>query len=128
VLPNADGFLKPGMVGRLQMAGSNEYQALMVPDLAVVTDAARRLLYVVDAEGTVAARAIELGPLVGELRVIRSGLKASDRVVIGGVQRAQPGQKVQAQNGTIKVPEATAATRPVGRAPQATAAEIVAAE
>jgi len=126
VLPNSDGFLKPGMVGRLQLAGSEEYQALLVPDIAIITDASRRLLYVVDGEGNVAARAVELGPLVGELRVIRSGIKAEDRVVIGGVQRAQPGQKVQAQ---VKPIEASAASVPLGsagRTPQATAAEIVA--
>src|SRR5690606_36065973 len=74
VLPNPDGFLKPGMVGRMQLAGTESYQALLVPDAAVVTDAARRLVFVVDGEGTVVARAVDLGPLVGELRVIRSGL------------------------------------------------------
>jgi len=126
VLPNGDGFLKPGMVGRLQLAGSEEYQALLIPDLAVVTDASRRLVYTVDGEGTVAAKMVELGPLVGELRVIRSGITAKDRVVIGGVQRAQPGQKVQAK---VKPIEASAAATTVGsggRTPQATAAEIVA--
>jgi RND family efflux transporter MFP subunit len=126
VLPNSDGFLKPGMVGRLQLAGSDEYQALLVPDTAVVTDASRRLIYVVDGEGKVAARAVELGPLVGELRVIRSGIKAQDRVVIGGVQRAQPGQKVQAQVKPIEASAAAATVGSAGRAPQATAAEIVA--
>ncbi len=126
VLPNTDGFLKPGMVGRLQLAGSDEYQAVLIPDTAIVTDASRRLVYVVDAEGTVGARAVELGPLVGELRVIRNGVKASDRVVIGGVQRAQPGQKVQAQVKPIEAASAAAPTRSAGRAPQATAAEIVA--
>jgi len=125
VLPNGDGFLKPGMVGRLQLAGSGEYQALLIPDAAIVTDASRRLVYVVDAEGTVAARAVELGPLVGELRVIRSGLEAKDRVVIGGVQRAQPGQKVQPQLKPIEASAAAAAVGSAGRSPQATAAEIV---
>lgn len=126
VLSNPNGFLKPGMVGRLQLAGSSAYRALMVPDLAIVTDASRRLVYTVDAKGTVAAKAVELGPLIGELRVIRSGLTAQDRVVIGGVQRARPGQKVQPQNGTIKAAAATASPATAGRAPQASAAEIVA--
>lgn len=126
VLPNSDGFLKPGMVGRLQLAGSDEYQALLVPDLAIVTDASRRLVYVVDAEGTVGARMVELGPLVGELRVIRSGITARDRVVIGGVQRAQPGQRVQAQVRPIEASAAAVAVQSAGRTPQASAAEIVA--
>lgn len=127
VVPNPDGFLKPGMVGRMQLAGTDSYQALLVPDSAIVTDAVRRLVFVVDGEGTVVAKAVELGPLVGDLRVIRSGLAAKDRVIISGVQRARPGQKVQPQKGTIK-PTSGAATVSDGgtRTPQASSAEIVA--
>lgn len=127
VLPNPDGFLKPGMVGRMQLAGSDSYEALLVPASAIVTDAARRLLLVVDDEGTVVARAVELGPLVGDLRVIRNGITAKDRVVISGVQRAQPGQKVQPQKGEIEPSApADAASTPAPRAPRASSAEIVA--
>lgn len=127
VLPNPDGFLKPGMVGRMQLAGTDSYQALLVPDAAVVTDAARRLVFVVDGEGTVVAKAVELGPLVGDLRVIRAGLTARDKVVISGVQRARPGQKVQPQKGAIKPAAAAAATSaPAIRTPRASSAEIVA--
>src|SRR5690554_2611245 len=126
VLPNPNSFLKPGMVGRMQLAGTDAYEALLVPDSAVVTDAARRLVFVVDGEGTVVARAVELGPLVGDLRVIRSGIAAQDQVIISGVQRAQPGQKVQPQKGTIKAAAGDAALVPVTRSPRASSAEIVA--
>lgn len=126
VLPNPDGFLKPGMVGRLQLAGSAAYRALLVPDLAVVTDASRRLVYTVGPDGTVTAKDVELGPQIGELRVIRRGIAHTDRVVIGGVQRAQPGQKVQAKVTSIKPAAATASAAAAGRAPQASAAELVA--
>lgn len=125
VLANPDGFLKPGMVGRLQLAGTEAYSALLVPDTAIITDAARRLLYVVDDEGTVTARAVTLGPLVGELRVIRGGIAAGDRVVISGVQRAQPGQKVTPKAGTIE-PSATDTVAPLRRTQPASSAEIVA--
>lgn len=128
VLPNPDGFLKPGMVGRMQLAGSAPYEALLVPDVAVVTDAKRRLVFVVDEEDVVQARAVELGPLVGELRVIRSGLDHGDRVVISGVQRAQPGQKVQPQSGSIALPSTSGGTDDAGsaaRTPRASSAEIV---
>jgi RND family efflux transporter MFP subunit len=125
VLPNPGGFLKPGMVGKMQLAGSQPYSALLVPDAAVVTDASRRLIYVVDAEGTVVAKAVELGPVIGDLRVIRRGLTLRDRVIIGGVQRARPGQKVQPQKGSIKA----GAPEPAGgadRSREASSAEIVA--
>jgi RND family efflux transporter MFP subunit len=101
IVPNPDGFLKPGMMGRLRLAASPAYPALLVPDTAIVTDAARRVVYVVDKQGTVAMRPVQLGPIDGGLRVIRSGLGPRDRVVIGGIQRAMPGQKVKTRKGQI---------------------------
>ena len=75
-----------------------------------------------------APEAVDPGPLVGELRVIRSGLTAKDQVIISGVQRARPGQKVQPQKGAIKqTAGATAASAPAPRTPRASSAEIVAA-
>ena len=113
VVPNADGFLKPGMFGQARLAGSGSYQAMLVPDAAIATDAARRIVFVVAPDGSVAPKPVELGPLVEGLRVGRSGLDAKDRVVIGGNQRVQqPGVKVTATNGKIE-PVATQANRPV---------------
>ena len=106
VVPNPDGFLKPGMMGRLRLAASPAYPALLVPDTAIVTDAARRVVYIVDKQGNLAVRPVQLGPLDGNLRVIRSGIGPQDRVVIGGIQRAMPGQRVKARAGRI-VPSAT---------------------
>ena len=103
VVPNADGFLKPGMFGQARLAGAGTYQAMLVPDAAVATDQARRIVYVVGPDGSVAPRPVELGPLVDGLRVVRSGLRPTDRVIINGVQRIQqPGMKVQARNGRIE--------------------------
>jgi membrane fusion protein, multidrug efflux system len=53
-------------------------------------------------DGTVAAKKVELGPIVDGLRVVRSGLAPTDRVVIEGLQRARPGQKVTPENGKIE--------------------------
>lgn len=103
VVPNADGFLKPGMFGQARLAGSGSYQAMLVPDAAIATDQGRRSVLVVAADGTVAPKPVVLGPLVDGLRVVRSGLAATDRVVINGVQRIQqPGMKVQATAGRIQ--------------------------
>ena len=109
-MPNPDGFLKPGMMGRLRLAASPAYPAMLVPDTAIVTDAARRVVYVVDKQGTVAMRPVQLGPLDGSLRVIRSGLGPQDQVVIGGIQRAMPGQKVRITKGRILPSAATSGT------------------
>lgn len=101
IVPNPDGFLKPGMMGRLRLAASPAYRALLVPDTAIVTDAARRVIYVIDRQGAVTMRPVQLGPLDGSLRVVRSGLSPQDQVVIGGIQRAMPGQKVKVRKGRI---------------------------
>jgi RND family efflux transporter MFP subunit len=103
VIPNADGFLKPGMFGQARLAGAGSYNAMLVPDAAIATDQARRIVYVVAADGSVAPKPVQLGPLVDGLRVIRSGLQRTDRVIINGVQRIQaPGMKVKATNGQIR--------------------------
>jgi RND family efflux transporter MFP subunit len=103
VVPNPTGFLKPGMFGHMRLAATAPYRALLIPDTAVVTDAARRVVYVVDRSGTVIARPVQLGPLTGNLRVVRSGLGPNERVIIDGIQRARPGQKVVPRPGRIAV-------------------------
>ena len=103
VIPNADGFLKPGMFGQARLAGAGSYQAMLVPDAAIATDQARRIVYVVARDGSVSPRPVQTGPLVDGLRVIRSGLRPDDRVIINGVQRIQqPGMKVTPANGRIQ--------------------------
>ncbi len=125
VVPNADGFLKPGMFGQAQLAGGGSYQALLVPDSAIATDAARRVVMVVNADGSTATRAVQTGPLVDGLRVVRSGLKPTDRVIIAGGQRIQmPGMKVQPKNGTIAPVAPQAGSAPVTQAALASSASF----
>ncbi|MHA6316357.1 efflux RND transporter periplasmic adaptor subunit [Altererythrobacter sp. CAU 1778] len=110
VVRNGEGFLAPGLFGRMRLATGGTRNALLVPDTAVTTDQTRKLLLVVGKDGTVAARTVTLGPLVGNLRVIESGLNRDDRVIIKGVQMAMPGQKVRAELGRIAPPNRDAAT------------------
>src|SRR3546814_9109737 len=105
VIDNPDYFLTPGMFGNRRLAQGGKGSALLVPDAAVRTDQARKQLFVVAKDGTVAARPVETGPLVAGLRVIRSGLTAQDRVVVQGIQFAQPGTKVTAKPTTIRTEE-----------------------
>lgn len=122
VVPNADGFLRPGLFGRAQVAGAQTYDALLVPDAAIATDAARRVVYVVAADGSVAPKAVQLGPLVQGLRVVRAGLEPTDRVIISGLQRVQqPGVKVEAKAGRIEPVEQTNAAPVTQAAPAASA-------
>ena len=105
VVRNPDNFLAPGMFGNMRLATGGTEKALLVPDTAVQTDQTRKLLLVVARDGTVAAKEVELGPVIdGGLRVIRSGLAPGDRVVIEGTQMAFPGSKVTARVGRINPP------------------------
>lgn len=122
IIPNPGGFLKPGMFGNLRLEASKPYPAMLVPDTAVIADAARQVVYVVDKAGTVAVRPVQTGPLVGNLRVIRSGIAREDRVIIDGTQRAQPGQKVQAKQGKIQE-QAAPAVPPGSSAPPSSIAQ-----
>jgi RND family efflux transporter MFP subunit len=98
---NPDGFLVPGMFGRARLLGSGTYKALLVPDEAITTDQTRKLVYVLDKEGKVLARPVETGPMVEGLRVIRSGLAPTEKIVIDGLARLQPGMAVQPHQGKI---------------------------
>jgi multidrug efflux system membrane fusion protein len=112
VIANPNYFLVPGMFGNMRLGGGAPRQALLLPDAAVVTDQARKVVYVVAKDGTVAMQPVQVGALASGLRVIRSGLKPTDRVVIQGVQFAQPGQKVKPVAGRIAPIKAEAATPP----------------
>jgi multidrug efflux pump subunit AcrA (membrane-fusion protein) len=65
-----------------------------VPEVAIGSDQAGRYVLVVNAENVVEQRKVEPGFLVDNMRVIEKGLKPDDRVVVDGVLRAIPGQKV----------------------------------
>ena len=74
----------------------------MLPDSAIATDQSRKIVFTVADDGTGGTKLIELGPIVDGLRVIRSGLAATDRIVVEGLQRARPGQKVKPEDGKIE--------------------------
>jgi len=124
VIANPDYFLTPGMFGNMRLAAGGAHRALLVPDAAVVSDQARKVVYVVTGkDGSVEARPVEAGPLINGLRVIRSGLKPKDRVVISGTQYAAASPRVQTIAGRIEASApATAAAVSVPAASQATLA------
>jgi RND family efflux transporter MFP subunit len=94
VIPNTDLSILPGQFGRVRLIASAPYEALLLPDAAIATDQARKIVFVVKDDNTVEARPVTLGPLDDGLRVIREGLKPEDRVIVDGLQRARVGAKV----------------------------------
>ena len=104
IFDNKDGLLTPGFFGRLRLFGGT-VDALLIPDGAIASDQASKIVFTVADDGTVGTKKVELGPIVDGLRVVRSGLTANDRIVVEGLARARPGQKVTPENGTIKAAE-----------------------
>jgi multidrug efflux system membrane fusion protein len=94
VIPNQDLSILPGQFGRVRLIASAPYEALLVPDGAVATDQARKIVFVVKDDNTVEAKPVILGPLDEGLRVVREGLKPEDHVIVDGLQRARVGAKV----------------------------------
>ncbi|WP_376707508.1 efflux RND transporter periplasmic adaptor subunit [Bradyrhizobium canariense] len=94
IIPDHDLSILPGQFGRVRLIGSSPYEALLMPDTAIATDQSRKIVFVVKDDDTVEARGVELGPLAEGLRVVRTGLKPDDRVIIDGIQRARVGAKV----------------------------------
>jgi hypothetical protein len=102
LLQNPDHALLPGMFVRLRIPMAiQQTQSLLVPDQVLGTDQAGRYLLVLGKDNTIEQRTVTTGALVGTLRVVATGLQPDDQVVISGLQRAIPGEKVTPQVATI---------------------------
>ncbi len=94
---NPAGLFTPGMFARVRVPASAPYEALLVPDIAIASEQSKKYVLVVDAKSVARSKYVTLGQLVGNLRVIKSGLAPDDKVVVNGLARVRPGQTVKAQ-------------------------------
>jgi RND family efflux transporter MFP subunit len=94
IFQNPNRVLLPGYFVRVRVPFDQQSHALLVPDVALGSDQGGRYLLVVNKDNVVEQRKVEIGPLEGEMRVIDKGISADDRVLIAGIMRAIPGQKV----------------------------------
>ena len=97
LIPNPNRVLLPGYFVRVRVPVEQQNDALLVPDTSLGSDQGGRYLLVVNNDNVVEQRKVTTGPVEGELRVIDDGLKADDRVVIAGLLRVIPGEKVDPQ-------------------------------
>ncbi|MEP7184702.1 MAG: efflux RND transporter periplasmic adaptor subunit [Rhodanobacter sp.] len=94
VFDNADGLYTPGLYARVQLESGQARSRLLVDDRAIGTDLGNQFVYVVDKQHKVEYRKVDTGPLFHGLRVIDSGLKPNDVVIVNGLQRVRPGAEV----------------------------------
>ena len=98
VFPNAEGRIVPGLFARIRVPLSDRHPALLVQERAIGTDQAQKFVLALTSSNTVAYRQVELGPVIDGRRVVRSGLQATEEVVVNGLQRVRPGMPVTAQS------------------------------
>jgi multidrug efflux system membrane fusion protein len=102
LLANPDRVLLPGMFVRIRIpVAIDKKQSMLVPDEALGTDQGGRYLLVLGKDNTVEQRKVTVGSTVGSLRVIESGLQPEDQVIVSGLARAIPGEKVSPKETTI---------------------------
>jgi RND family efflux transporter MFP subunit len=109
-IPNPKGLFTPGMFARVRVPGSVPYEALLVPDVAIASEQVRKYVMVVGEDNTAKQKYVTLGQLAGNLRIIKDGLSADDKVVVNGLARIRPNVKVTPQEQGAK---------PAAAAPQA---------
>ena len=102
---NTDASLLPGLFARLKLTGSAPYQAVLVDDKAIGTDLSSRFVLVVDAKGTLQYRPVTLGERAGGLRIIKTGLKPAEQVVVNGLQRVRPGVVIEPNRVEMATPQ-----------------------
>jgi RND family efflux transporter MFP subunit len=105
-IPNPKGLFTPGMFARVRVPGSVPYEALLVPDVAIASEQVRKYVMVVGEDNIAKQKYVTLGQLAGNLRVIKDGLSADDRLIVNGLARVRPNTKVTPQEQAA--PAATA--------------------
>lgn len=100
---NPDLFLAPGQFARVRLGLTPSAPALLVPDASVLADQSAHIVLTVGENNIVVPKTVQLGDLRGGLRVIRSGLASSDKVIIDGIPTARPGSAVVPSNAAISV-------------------------
>lgn len=103
ILPNLNNDLVPGLFATIRIPGSGTYEAVLIPDEAIGTDQAEQFVMIIDEASKAQRVGVELGPIVGGLRVIRKGLTGNERVVTRGLQRIQPDTIVEVEVAPLEV-------------------------
>jgi RND family efflux transporter MFP subunit len=99
---NQDGFLVPGNFVRVRLPSSPKYNALLVAERAIGSDQDEKFVYVVDAGNVARLRHITIGPVADGLRVVKSGLRPDDVVIVNGIIKVHPNSLVKTEQGRME--------------------------
>ena len=105
IIPNPEGKLLPGMFARIRLPLSAEKPTIVLSETAIKTDQGQKFVYVIDEKSLAQYRPVVLGPVMGQRRIIRSGLKEGDVVVVNGLAKIfMPGMPVVAEYEKLPTP------------------------
>jgi len=101
IFPNADGRIVPGLFARIRVPSSERHAALLVDERAIGTDQAQKFVLRLTETNTVEYRPVQLGPMSGGKRIVRSGLQGDEKIVVNGLARVRPGMPVAPQDNNV---------------------------
>jgi len=107
VFANEDHALVPGLFARVRIPVSAPHRALLISERAIGTDQSQKFVLAIAQGNTAAYRTVELGGVVQDKRIVRSGLQAGDRVIVNGLQRVRPGMTVDPETAVASLPNST---------------------
>lgn len=103
VFPNSDGQIVPGLFAHIRVPMSAKHEAVLIDETSIATDQAQKYVLALGQGNTVEYRKVILGPEINGKRVVREGLKAGEKIVVNGIQRAHPGAQVQPEEQTAAI-------------------------
>ncbi|MBW1991105.1 MAG: efflux RND transporter periplasmic adaptor subunit [Deltaproteobacteria bacterium] len=112
--PNPDMLLRPGLFARIRLALEEKPDALLVPQKAVQEMQGVKTVLVVGPENKVALHTVTLGPRYQEYFIITKGVKAGEQVIVEGLQKAIPGQKVTPKKEPVSREKPASPTKKAG--------------
>jgi multidrug efflux system membrane fusion protein len=104
VFANKDRKFTPGLFARIKLEGGEAHEAILIDDRSVGTDQDKKFVMTIGKDNTTAIQFVQLGPIVDGFRVVRGGLKPTDRIIVNGLQRVRPGTPVTVKEVAMEAP------------------------
>lgn len=106
IFSNPEGRIVPGLFARIRVPTSGNRPAFLVEESAIGTDQSQKFVLTLGEGNTVEYRRVKLGPAIDGKRIVREGLRAGEKIVVNGLQRARPGLPVSPEEQTVRVSDA----------------------
>ncbi len=104
IFPNTDGALLPGLFARVRVPVGAPQPTMLISERAIGTDQSQKFVLAVGKDNTAAYRTVKLGGTIDGKRVVRTGLRLGDQIIVNGLQRVRPGMTVDPEVAVVAAP------------------------